>query len=56
VRTRQATAEFLQVTRAQLRELAAAAGSLAVFVERGETGPWRHQSLLRVSSNPRSRR
>jgi superfamily II DNA or RNA helicase len=43
---------LLQVTRAQLRELAAAAGSLAVFVERGETGPWRHQSLLESAPTP----
>ena len=43
---------FLQVTRAQLRELAAAAGPLAVFVERGEVGPWKHQALLGPVSAP----
>jgi superfamily II DNA or RNA helicase len=43
---------FLQVTRAQLRELAAAAGPAAVFVERGEVGPWKHQALLGQTSLP----
>lgn len=43
---------FLQLTRAQLRELAATAGSLPLFVERGESGPWRHQALLGPGSAP----
>ena len=37
---------FIQLSRAQLRELAKAAGSQAIFVEDGRMGPWRHAALL----------
>jgi len=37
---------FIQLSRAQLRELTAAAGSLPVFVEKGGATPWRHSLLL----------
>ncbi len=37
---------FLQLTRAQLRDLAAAAGDQPVFVESGRAGPWRHEHLV----------
>ena len=38
--------KFIQVTRAQLRELATAAGDLPLFSENGRPGPWRHSDLL----------
>ncbi|MCC6414594.1 MAG: DEAD/DEAH box helicase [Opitutaceae bacterium] len=38
--------KFIQLSRAQLRELATAAGSLPVFAENGRPGPWRHAHLL----------
>ncbi|MBL9199018.1 MAG: DEAD/DEAH box helicase [Opitutaceae bacterium] len=37
---------FLQLTRAQLRELAAAAGPQPIFIEEGKAGPWRHAALV----------
>lgn len=37
---------FVQLTRAQLRELAAAAGDQPVFVENGRTTAWSHAALL----------
>ena len=37
---------FLQLTRAQLRELSAAAGAEPVFVENGRAGAWSHSALL----------
>jgi superfamily II DNA or RNA helicase len=37
---------FLQLTRAQLREFAAAAGELPIFVEQNRPGPWRHAALV----------
>jgi len=37
---------FIQLTRFKLRELAAAAGGRAVFVENGTAIPWRHDALL----------
>ncbi len=36
---------FLQLTRAQLRELAAAAGPQPIFVEQNRAGPWRHDAV-----------
>ena len=45
---------FLQLCRAQLRELAAAAGTQPVFVENGQTTAWQHDALVaeRVSVSP----
>jgi superfamily II DNA or RNA helicase len=37
---------FLQVSRAQLRDLAAAAGRLPVFMEAGHAVAWRHDALV----------
>jgi len=37
---------FLQLTRAQLRDLASAAGSQPLFVENGQLTAWRHADLL----------
>lgn len=37
---------FLQLSRAQLRELAAAAGTEPIFVENGRAGSWGHAALL----------
>src|SRR5688572_33449938 len=45
---------FLQLTRAQLRDLAAAAGSHPLFVENGQATAWRHTALLAESSTPSS--
>jgi superfamily II DNA or RNA helicase len=38
--------QFIQLNRAQLRELAAAAGTQAIFVENGKPTWWRHSDLL----------
>jgi superfamily II DNA or RNA helicase len=38
--------KFIQVSRAQLRELVTTAGNLPVFAENGRVGPWRHDDLL----------
>jgi SNF2 family DNA or RNA helicase len=38
--------KFIQLNRAQLRELAAALGAEPVFVENGQLTPWRHTSLV----------
>jgi superfamily II DNA or RNA helicase len=38
--------KFIQLSRAQLRELAGAVGSQPVFLENGQLGPWRHAALL----------
>ena len=38
--------KFIQLTRAQLRELAAAAGSEPVFVENGSATAWHHSALV----------
>ncbi len=37
---------FIQLSRAQLRELTAAIGDLPLFIENGQPGPWRHPKLL----------
>lgn len=37
---------FLQLTRAQLRELAATVGTEPVFCENGRAAPWRHDDLV----------
>ena len=37
---------FVQLTRTQLRELAAAAGQEPIFVHNGQAGVWRHAALL----------
>ncbi len=37
---------FLQLSRGQLREIAAAAGAQPIFVEGGRAGPWRHAALV----------
>lgn len=42
---------FLQLTRAQLRELSAAAGAEPVFVENGRAGVWNHSALLTEPAN-----
>ncbi|PAW64344.1 MAG: serine/threonine protein kinase [Opitutia bacterium Tous-C1TDCM] len=36
---------FLQLSRAQLRELAAAAGPQPIFVEQNRAGPWHHDAV-----------
>ncbi|MBL9187001.1 MAG: DEAD/DEAH box helicase [Opitutaceae bacterium] len=41
---------FVQLSRAQLRDLAAAAGTQPIFVEEGRTGPWRYAALVAVPS------
>src|SRR5580658_700504 len=38
---------FIQLTRRQLRELAAAAAGQPVFLEAGRPAPWSHDGLLR---------
>jgi superfamily II DNA or RNA helicase len=38
--------KFIQLSRAQLRDLAAAAGPQPLFVDGGQVGPWRHDALL----------
>jgi superfamily II DNA or RNA helicase len=43
---------FLQLTRAQLRELARAAGSQPVFVENGRAVAWAHDALLAEPAPP----
>lgn len=42
---------FLQLTRAQLRELSAAAGTEPIFVENGRAGVWNHAALLAEPAN-----
>ena len=42
---------FLQLSRAQLRDLAAAAAAQPIFVEGGQAGPWRHAALLAPAAN-----
>jgi superfamily II DNA or RNA helicase len=42
---------FIQLTRGQLRDLAAAAGGLPVFVEAGRAVPWGHDDLLSEPGN-----
>jgi len=37
---------FLQLTRTQLRDLAAAAGQEPIFSHNGQAGVWRHATLL----------
>src|SRR3954463_13559513 len=37
---------FIQLSRAQLRDLAKAGGTQAIFVEDGRVSPWRHDALL----------
>jgi hypothetical protein len=43
---------FLQLSRAQLRDLAAAAGAQPIFVEGGQAGPWRHAALVAAPAAP----
>ena len=43
---------FLQLTRTQLRELAAAAGQEPIFVYNGQAGVWRHAALLGSTPPP----
>jgi superfamily II DNA or RNA helicase len=38
--------KFIQLSRAQLRELAAAAGQQPIFVENGHAASWKHERLL----------
>ncbi len=45
---------FIQLTRAQLREFAAAAGAQPVWVEDGKPTAWRHDRLLQGSAAPLS--
>ena len=42
--------QFIQLSRAQLRELAAAAGPLPVFMESGRLVAWRHTDLVTASA------
>ncbi|MFM7751813.1 MAG: DEAD/DEAH box helicase [Opitutaceae bacterium] len=42
---------FMQLTRTQLRELAAAAGAEPIFVENGRAGVWSHSALLTEPTN-----
>ncbi|PTX90728.1 DEAD/DEAH box helicase [Opitutus sp. ER46] len=43
---------FIQLNRAQLRELATAAGTQAIFVENGQLTWWKHEDLLRPVEPP----
>ena len=43
---------FLQLSRAQLRDLAAAAGQEPIFVHNGQAGVWRHATLLGTPPAP----
>ena len=43
---------FLQLSRAQLRDLAAAAGQEPIFVHNGQAGVWRHATLLGTPLTP----
>ena len=43
---------FLQLTRAQLRDLAAAAAQEPIFTHNGQTGVWRHAALLGTPPPP----
>jgi superfamily II DNA or RNA helicase len=43
---------FLQLSRAQLRDLAAAAGQEPIFVHNGQAGVWRHANLLGTPPPP----
>jgi superfamily II DNA or RNA helicase len=43
---------FLQLTRAQLRDLAAAAAQEPIFVHNGQAGVWRHATLLGTPPPP----
>jgi superfamily II DNA or RNA helicase len=47
---------FIQLSRAQLRDLAAAAGTQPLFIENGQTHPWRYATLVaeRTSASPSS--
>src|ERR1051325_2936174 len=38
--------KFIQLTRSQLRELAAAAGTHPIFVENGHATSWQHRDLV----------
>ncbi len=44
--------KFVQLSRAQLRELAAAAGPQPLFVENGQPGPWRYTALVPPADAP----
>lgn len=44
--------KFVQLSRAQLRELTQAAASQPFFVENGQAGPWRHDALLAEPASP----
>jgi superfamily II DNA or RNA helicase len=44
--------KFIQLSRAQLRELAAAAGTQPLFVENGQPAPFRHADILGVPASP----
>ena len=44
--------KFVQLSRAQLRELAAAAGSQPLFVENGQATAWRHHAVVAEKSAP----
>jgi superfamily II DNA or RNA helicase len=44
--------KFIQLTRAQLRELAQAAGEQTIFVEDGRAVTWRHDALLAPAPAP----
>jgi superfamily II DNA or RNA helicase len=44
--------KFIQLSRAQLRELTAALGSQPVFVENGQLTAWRHAALLSTPGTP----
>ncbi|MGH7956144.1 MAG: SNF2-related protein, partial [Opitutaceae bacterium] len=42
--------KFIQLSRAQLRELATAAGTQPIFVENGRAAAWRHDDLIASSA------
>ncbi len=46
--------KFIQLTRAQLRELTAAAGGQPIFVTDGRTTPWPHAALLAEAEAPQA--
>src|SRR5687767_10874816 len=43
---------FIQVSRAQLRDLAAVAGDQAIFMENGRPTAWRHAAVIAHPSEP----
>src|SRR5688572_2185714 len=46
--------KFIQLSRAQLRDLAAAAGNQPIFVENGRTTAWHHDDLVATPNGARA--